>query len=272
MEMKTEKDRNTPSNQHTQYTVGLGGLCVVNHTPDVMRDCLREQYWENINPTEIQKGAVRLSDDFKRRGFSQSKAIEIIMERIASKLGLVKSDTLKQIESAVTWVYKKQEHGITCEGALNREGLCFRTNRTCRFHAIDKANRQAIRNANPVVLPDEVSTFLESAHPSDAIYARWTYTELLHLEHERSLIPGDYREPIYIGFRALAVRVAMRNKGPGYDRHTACKAIRLLEDCRLVKRVVTGKAGYMRRMANGYARIIPISPKHNSESETPDSI
>jgi hypothetical protein len=249
---------------------GFGELCVSLHTPAIMRDCIRERYWDNPNAAEIFKGAIRLADDFKRRGFAQQKAVEIILEHLVAKLRLVKTEALKNIASAVTWVYAKQEHGITCAGALNREGLCFRTERACRFQEIDSTNRQAIRNANPIILPAEVSTYLEAAHPSEAIYARWTYTELLYLEQERNLIPGDLREPIFIGFRALAMRVSMRNKTPGYNKHEACKAIKLLEDCKLVKRVVHGKAGYMQRMANGYARITPISRKYNSESEITD--
>lgn len=214
---------------------GFGELCYALHTPEIMRDCIRARYWESTNQAEIFNVIGRLADDFKRRGFSQHKAIEFIREHLASKLGPLKAAALKQIASATTWIYTKQEHGLTCSGALVHEGLCFRREKACRFYAIDTTNRQAIKNANPVILPDEVSKFLEAAHPSAAIYASWTYKELLYIEQERNLIPGDYREPILIGFRDLAGRVAMRNRTPGYDRHTACKAIRLLEDCGLVK-------------------------------------
>jgi len=134
---------------------------------------------------------------------------------------------------------------------------------------MDVVKRQEIRRTSPIVLPDDVKKYLDSVHPSDAIYAEWTYLELLRLEQEKKLLPGNPKEPIFIGFRALASRIINSNRATGYDKHCACKSIRLLEDAGFIKTVVRGISGTMRRRANGYIRLLtkPISPKYNSESQ-----
>ncbi|HAH32379.1 MAG TPA: hypothetical protein DCL44_08715 [Elusimicrobia bacterium] len=259
---------NKKKNATSDYRVeGFGDGLRNLHTPEIMRDCIRGRYWESPARVELFITAVRLADDFKRRGFSQQKTLEIIQERLTAKFNLVKPESLKQIETALNWVYKKQDHPLTCSGALWNEGLCHKATTRCRFNEIDSENRQFVKKLNPIIPPAAVDKYLEGLHPTEALFARWTYLEFLRLEQEHNLLPGNPKEPIYIGFRAIAARVAMRNKTLSYDRHTACNSVRLLEDNGFIKTVFKGTPGTMRRKANGYIRLTPISLKYNSESQ-----
>lgn len=266
MKMKPQQKPEPPHNLNLE---GFGSLCTSSTTPGIMRDCLRAVYWNNPQPADAFKAAGRLADDFKRRGFSQQQALEFILERFSEKF-LLKPKTIEQISAKVSWVFTEQEHGLTCSGALAREGLCLRPACVCRYYEDEKMRRENQSQENPPCVPPDVESFLEGHHPTEAIYAKWTYRELMHLERERNCIPGDFREPVLIGFRNLALRVAARNKAPGYDRNTAVVSMHLLQECGLVRKSVQGVSGRMRRQANGYVRVLPISPKYNPESENTD--
>lgn len=263
-----ETNKYTEAKTVDSISDGYGSGARELNTPEVMRDCIREHYWERPSITNVFQVVGGLADDFKRRGFTYPKASEIIHGHLIETLGPLKPDALKQIKTKLDWVYKKQTQGLTCTGTLNRYGICHKDKKRCRFQEQDIEVRQWIRSTHPIVLTEDVTRFLGPLHPTDALYAGWTYLELFRLEHERNLIPGNQKEPIFIGFRALASRVIAQNGRAGYDRHCACKYIRLLEDAGFIKTVVKGKAGKMQRKANGYIRLTPISPKYNSESQT----
>lgn len=249
---------------HRLYGYGDGEQVV--NTPEVMRDCIKEHCWEKPVRADLFKTVGWLADDFKRRGFKQQVTLEIIQEHLTIKFGFLKPEALKQIKTKVTWVYEKQEHGLTCTGALDRGGMCHRIKKSCRYHEIDNNARQWIRSTHPVILPADVKRHLDALHPTDTLYAACTYLELLRLEHTRNLLAGNPKEPIFIGFRSLAIKVTEATGRPGYDKHCASKYIHLLEDAGFIKTVVRGSSGSIRRKANGYIRIVaPISPKYNSE-------
>ena len=253
--------------------IGYGDGPREMHTPEVMRDCIRKHFWEMPVKADLFRATGWLADDLKRRGFTRQKTLEIIQGHLTLKFNCLKPTDLKQIQTKVEWVYNTQTHGLTCTGALDRAGLCHKSKNRCHFHELNTAARQWIKSLHPVVLPDEIKKRLDKLHPTDVSYAGWTYLELFRLEQENGLLPGNPKEPILIGFRPLAVKVTAHNKSPGFDRHHAVKYVRLLEDIGVIKTVVKGKAGTIgRRMANGYIRLIPISPIYNSESEIRDSI
>lgn len=267
MEMEMETD--TTSSRHPVSPLKGYGLGAVSlPTPEIMRDCIQRRYWEAPNKVELYKAALRLADDFKRRGYRFKIALEIIQAHLVSKLGLVKPEQLKQIENGVYWSFHVQDHPITCNGALVIEGICFKTTKNCRFHEIDTANRALVKNLNPIVTPAEVEAYLEGLHPTEALFCRWTYLELCHIEHERNLLPGTTKEPIYIGFRKLAERVSLRNRTAAYNKDTALNSIRLLEDNGFVKTIERGVSGTRRGrpMSNGYMRVLTAPQKDNTHN------
>lgn len=247
---------------------GYGPGAVSLHTPEIMRDCIRTSYWEAPNRVELYKTALRLADDFKRRGYHFKAALQIIQAHLIEKLALIKPEHLKQVETGVNWAFNKQDHPITCNGALVTDGICFKAITPCRFHEIDTENRALVKKLNPIVTPSEVEKYLEGLHPTEALFCRWAYLELLHIEHERGLLPGNTKEPILIGFRNLAERVGLRNKTACYSKDTALKAIRLLEDNGFIKTIVRGVSGTRRGrpMSNGYIRVLTTPPGNNTHN------
>lgn len=224
-----------------------------------MRDCLIINYVQGLGVSNLHPAAVRLANDLRRRGIAEDMATRMIVGLAQMKIVVLKPAHITTIERAVTYVYRKQEHLLTCTGRLKAEGLCFKTIRPCRFDQEDQEIRSGRRSATTVAIPD-VGKYLPGANHADVLYATLAYTELAKVEAERNLIPGDAAEPILIGFRGLAARVVTEHQRPGFDRNVACTVIRLLEDVGLIKRVVQGRSGRMNRQANGYIRVLPPPP------------
>lgn len=254
----TETDTHAPAGVFE----GVWSLDAPLDTPDIMRDCIRERYWGKPGRAEYFKAARRLADDLKRRGCPQKKALELILGHLTTKLNLIRREQLKNIEKAVTWVYEKQDHGLTCSntGALSREGICHLSQRRCIFSERDQEIKTSRRTNVSVSLPPEVAEELKSAHPSAAIYATWTYEVVAEIEAERGLAPGDESQPIFVGYRTMVDRVKSKQRSPGYTRYTAVESMHLLIDVGAIKKVIEGKSGTMRRQANGYIRLPPQPP------------
>ena len=284
MNMNQPVDQNKPRAFSAPPGVleGVWSLDARLDSPDIMRDCLRERYWEKPNRAEYFKAARRLTDDLKRRGCPEPKALELISGHLIVKLKLDRKEHLRNIEKAIHWVYEKQEHGLTCSdnGCLAVEGLCHRLTKRCVFferaQEIAKGRLANVQSG----LPNELENELSNLHPTTALFARWTYLTLLSIETERGLRPGDEKQPIFVGFRTLVDRVRVQQGSAAYTRYAAVDSIRLLEDIGAIKKVVQGSSGTMRRRANGYIRQLPpsgtpavtesptspISPIINSES------
>ena len=171
MEMENSEEIKTSDYRLEGFGDGERGL----HTPVVMRDCIRAHYWDKPAKVELFQASRRLADDFKRRGFVREKALAIIQEHLTARLNLIKPECLKQIENAVNWAYKKQDHPLTCTGALNTEGLCHKLITRCHFNEIDNENRKFVKSLNPFIPPAIVEQYLAGLHPTDALFARCTY-------------------------------------------------------------------------------------------------
>ncbi len=239
---------------------GFWSLDAPTDTPDVMRDCIRDRAWEKPARADFFKLALRLADDLKRRGCPHEKARELILGCWAARVGLFKREEIKGVESAVRWVFEKQEHGITCAGALTRDGWCHRFEKGCHYHDQEQAIHAARRAGQPTGLPEEWLRHLGEAHPTDALYADFAYQEIAAFEAEKNLSPGDDRSPVFIGFRTLAARIRAKHGRPGYDKNAALRSVRLLLDNGLILIAVKGKSCTRLRQANGYVRVLPIPP------------
>lgn len=245
---------------------GFGSLEHNPDTPMIMRDCIKETYVDKPNAETIFKAAIRIADDLKRRSFVEDDALKIVLDQLTIKLKFLKRAQHKSIVQAVQWVFKEQESGLTCTGALLKEGVCFLKDRPCRFNIEENHIRQAKRNIYAVGMPENWREFMANLHPGDAYYADWIYKELAKLEQEKNLIPGEKKTPIFVSYRTLASRVNAARRQGGMDFHAAARVIKLLEDVGLIKKVVQGKRGTMKGLANGYIRVIPF-PLPNEESD-----
>lgn len=246
---------------------GYGTQPVSLHTPEVMRDCIRKHYWIRFSELKLHTSTLRLADDLKRRGFSKEATTNILLSRLLETSPAPARESISLINKTIVWVFSSQAHPLTCTGILLREGICQRHEMSCRFYEIDQEKRKPLLQLSPQVLPHNIEHRLQQLHPAHATYAIWTYRELFRIEQERHLIPGNHKEPILVGFRALAARISTHYRTPGYDKDAAARSIRLLIDADLVKKVEQGRAGAMARKANGYIRIIPMSGKYNTESD-----
>lgn len=247
---------------------GLGSLDAPLDTPDIMRDCVRENYVERLSRADYFNGARRIADDLRRRSFPKAKALELVLAFMTRRLPLTR-DHLRNIEKAVTWVYDEAERGLSCRGALVREGLCFIADRTCRFNQIENdlyAERVA---QTPNGLPTAWTEYFERVHPTEVWFARMTYGELVRQESRLRCTPGNPNTPILVGFRAIADAVRARERTQAFTKGQALRSVHRLVEVGLVLKVVQGKSGTASRKANGYVRVVPIPPPPSVRSDSP---
>lgn len=251
---------------------GVGSLTAAFDTPDILRDCLREHYVERLTRAALFDAARRLADDLKRRHFTKAMALEIVLSLVSRRLTLGREQH-QQVEKAVTWVFDEQEHGLTCTGVLAREGMCFKTERRCRFdeQAQDLHTERVASTSQG--LPTAWTQYLEGVHPTEVLFVSWTYAELVRYELKNRCTPGDERTPIFVGYRVIADGVRATRRTGVFDKNVALRSVRRLQEIGLVRMVVKGESGTRRRKANGYVRVVPVpQPPLPIASTSPDEI
>lgn len=176
------------------------------------------------------------------------------------------SQARHHIVDLVDWVYDRAEKSdrrfeLGCTGLLRDGGLAMRGvhfdpiclgPENCDYHQ-SRIGRSLDSFDEDAFYDNGWYTYLLNNFVN-GMYAYKLYLELRYIAMEKGL---SQRDPIYVGFRALAKRLSKKIKDDPSPMGVV-RAMRVLEQVGLVKTVEKGRPGPHGKRANGYMRILPI--------------
>ena len=214
-----------------------------------MRDCVKQAFLEGCERgDEFIKMRHAIISELKRLGYDQLEVKDKLSEwNERCEKPLNSKEAKVQLYGYTDWLFKKD--GRT--GCKALQDYCFGKER-CGYHLKTTAKNRQETKELPFDLPT-LKRFIEKRFKAEGYKMNLVLEALIYRQHHETT--GTV---ILIGFRSIA-GIVRKMTGQNISPMTIHRTMKLLIDEGAVERVVEGKPGMFRGLANGY-RFLPWRP------------